>query len=360
VVRRGASSRKALVGLSGGVDSSVAAMLLVEQGYDVTGVTMSVYDGPVSSSGRSACYDCGEAEDIASASELAKLLGIPFHVLDCSAHYRELVLAYFRETYLSGRTPNPCVRCNHMLKFGVLPALAAKSGLDFAWFATGHYARTEPSPIYGRHVLMRGRDERKDQSYFLYRLSREQLSRTLFPLGGMTKEEVRALAARRGLPMHDRPDSQDFYSGEYAELLNVEALPGNIVDSRGTPLGRHAGFWRFTPGQRKGLGIAAKEPLYVLRVDAARNEVVVGTREESLTRGCVLEDLHFNVPPDTAGGVFQARMRSSQRPFEVTARPDPSGNLLIVEFAAPLQGAAPGQSLVLHLGDVVVGGGIVR
>jgi tRNA-specific 2-thiouridylase len=354
------SSRKALVGLSGGVDSSVAAMLLVERGYDVTGVFMSVYDGPASSSGGSSCYDRGEEEDIASASGLAKLLGIPFHVLDCSARYRELVLSYFRKTYLSGRTPNPCVRCNHMLKFGALPALAEKSGLDFARFATGHYARTEPSPLHGRHVLMRGRDERKDQSYFLYRLNREQLSRALFPLGEMTKEEVRALAARRGLPMHDRPDSQDFYAGDYADLLGVEDLPGNIVDAEGRILGRHSGFWRFTPGQRRGLGISAATPLYVLRINAARNEVVVGTREKSLTRGCVLEDLHFNVPPDTVGPVFQARMRSSQRPFEVTARPDPSGNLLVVEFAAPRQGAAPGQSLVLYLGDVVAGGGIIR
>jgi tRNA-specific 2-thiouridylase len=355
-----ARKERVLIGLSGGVDSAVAAVLLLERGYEVTGVTMAVYDGPPALSRGSACYDCGEGEDIAAAAALADMLGIPFHVFDCAGPYRETVLAYFRKTYLAGETPNPCVRCNSLLKFGLLPALARQKGLDHAYFATGHYARVVPVPRFGRHLLSRGRDIRKDQSYFLYRLTREQLDRALFPLGDMTKEEVRALAARHRLPMRDTPDSQDFYSGDYTELLAVQDRPGNIVDTAGRIVGRHSGFWRFTPGQRKGLGIAADAALYVVRVDALRNEVVVGPYGQSLRSGCLIGDLCLHIPPAEAGEALRARMRSSQPPIPVAARPGPAPDLLAVDFAEPQQGVAPGQSLVLYLDDLVVGGGIIR
>ncbi|MDR2160806.1 MAG: tRNA 2-thiouridine(34) synthase MnmA [Desulfovibrio sp.] len=351
---------RVLVGLSGGVDSAVAAVLLLEQGYQVIGVTMSVYDGPAAPSRGSACYDCGEAEDIAAASALAGQLGIAFHVFDCAGPYRETVIAYFRRTYLSGETPNPCVRCNPLLKFGLLPALAREKGLEHEYFATGHYARTRLSRRFGRHVLCRGRDERKDQSYFLYRLSREQLARALFPLGDLTKEDVRGLAASKGLPMRDTPDSQDFYAGEYAELLAVPDRPGDIVDETGAVLGRHAGFWHFTPGQRRGLGISSAFPLYVLRVDAARNQVVAGPYARTLRPGCLVGDLCLHVPPEEVEGELRARVRSSQTPVPVTVRHGPDPDLLMVDFAAPQPGIAPGQSLVLYQGDLVVGGGLIR
>jgi tRNA-specific 2-thiouridylase len=349
-----------LVGLSGGVDSAVAACLLLEQGYAVTGVTMAVYDGPPGPSRGNACYDCAEAEDIAAAADLAAGLGIGHHVFDCSGQYRRSGLDYFRAAYLSGKTPNPCVRCNHMLKFGILPALAAARGLHWEYFATGHYAHVEYARRFGRHVLRRGVEPGRDQSYFLYRLSQEQLARALFPLGAMRKEEVRALAARRGIPVHDKPDSQDFYSGHYTELIGANDRPGNIVDETGKVLGRHPGFWRFTPGQRRGLGVAAAFPLYVLRVDAARNEVVVGPYARSLADGCLVGEQHFAVPLEALAATdrLRARIRSSQPPLEVAVRPE--GDVLRVDFAEPGHGVAPGQSLVLYLDDMVIGGGIIQ
>ncbi|MDR2669059.1 MAG: tRNA 2-thiouridine(34) synthase MnmA [Desulfovibrio sp.] len=355
-IRRG---DKVLVGLSGGVDSSVAALLLLEQGLEVTGIMMSVYDGPPGASGGNACYDCAEKRDIESAASSARQLGIPFHVFDCAQRYRHDVLDYFRDAYLDGKTPNPCIHCNRRLKFDFLPALAERRGLHHDFFATGHYARVEFSEQYGCCILRRGLDAHKDQSYFLYRLEQEQLRRALFPLGNMRKAEVRALARERGLPVHDRADSQDFYSGDYTELLGIAPRPGNIVDESGKVLGKHAGFWNFTPGQRRGLGIAASEPLYVVRVDAATNEVVVGGRDATLSRSCLLEDLYIGLPQALCDGMLQAQVRSSQQPFSVQVTPGREKNTMVAEFAEAQHAVAPGQSLVLYLGDIVVGGGII-
>jgi tRNA-specific 2-thiouridylase len=351
------TSKNVLVGLSGGVDSAVAALLLIEAGFSVTGAAMSVYGGKEGPPGN-ACYGPGEAEDIRKAGEVAAHLGIPFHVIDCVDAYAEHVLGYFRQTYLGGGTPNPCVRCNAMIKFGLLPARARSQGIRADFFATGHYARTAESREYGQRVLLRGVDRRRDQSYFLYRLTAAQLESALFPLGDMGKDAVRGLAARAGLPVHDLPDSQDFYSGAYQELLGKAPLDGAVVDRAGNELGRHQGYWNFTPGQRKGLGISRAEPVYVLAVDPASNRVVVGNRSESSSSSCRLEHAHWHLPLGRVRNALTVRLRSSQEPAPATAREE-DGTIRLF-FDQPQHGVAPGQSAVLYDGDIVVGGGIIR
>lgn len=346
-------TKRMLVAFSGGVDSAMTALLLRDQGHEVAAAFMSVRgpDGPGEG--------CGAKEDAEAARRLAEELGLPFAAVDCSDAYRRLVLDYFRAEYLAGRTPNPCVRCNPLIKFRLLPELARRSGLEFDAFATGHYARVGYRPELGMHVLSRGADRGKDQSYFLYRLDADQLATTVFPLGGMEKKAVRALAAARGLAVHDKPDSQDFQDGGYAGLMRRDAMAGDIVDMDGKVLGRHQGYWNFTPGQRKGLGVAFREPLYVVTVEPARNHVVVGTKAEALSGGCRIASLHFLLPEPKAGAVLRGRLRSSQ-PLREMAVGEKDGGGLAIRFAEPLQGVAPGQSLVLYDGDDVVGGGVIE
>ena len=351
---------RVLLGLSGGVDSAVAAALLLERGYEVTAARMSVYDGEDDGTVTSGCYGRRADDDTASAAALAARLGLPFRVVDCAAVWREEVLDYFRGEYLRGRTPNPCVRCNEAVKFGAFLRLAEQSGAEFDYFATGHYARVEHSDEYGGPVLRRGADHQKDQSYFLYRLSRQTLGRLIFPLGELRKSETRRLAEARGLAVHDRPDSQDFYGGDYVDLIGAPDREGPVVDSAGRVLGRHRGFWRFTPGQRKGLGVTGPEPLYVLKVNAERNEVTIGPARENSFAGCVIDDCNFFLPEPEPGERYLARMRSSQPLQEVTVRAKKGGSRLCIDFERPLSGLAPGQSLVLYRDDLVVGGGIIQ
>ncbi len=346
-----------LVGFSGGVDSAMAALLLRERGHAVHGAMMSVRDAE----GRG----CGADGDREAAETLARTLGISLAVFDCSAAYGREVLGRFRDEYLAGRTPNPCVLCNPLVKFAALPAMAREAGIAFDCFATGHYARIARRG--GESVLLRGIDPGKDQSYFLYRLTREQLAGTLFPLGDWTKADVRREAERRGVPAFDKPDSQDFYAGDYAELLGAEDSAGEIVDVRGNVLGTHRGYWRFTPGQRKGLGVAHSEPLYVLRLEPEANRVVAGTREEELSSGCRADRLAFFRRRPEAGERLLGKVRSAQplRDMIVTETPgggDGGDGVMRVDFAQPVQGVAPGQSIVLYEqgGDAVLGGGVIR
>lgn len=352
---------KYLVGLSGGVDSSVAALILKQQGHEVIGATMAIWgkDGIALKEGhKGACYGPDEKEDIEEARKIAEQIGIPYHVFDCSEKYERIVLDNFKKEYLEGRTPNPCVWCNAQVKFGLLPQLAKANGLEFDKFATGHYARVEEGEN-GRFLLKRGVAPKKDQSYFLYRLTQEQLKGIYLPLGGKTKDEIREIAKANGLNSAEKPDSQDFYGGDYNELLNIEDKIGNIVDLNGKVLGTHKGIWNYTIGQRKGLGIAAAEPLYVLELRKDTNEVVVGFADKTFKNSLVANKLNWiAIDKLTEEMDVTAKIRSTQQPVPVKIIPVGEDEVKVI-FEDSQKSIAIGQSAVFYQDDVVIGGGII-
>jgi len=324
---------KVAVGMSGGVDSTVAALTLREQGHEVVGVTMTL--------GRE-----DETRNVAEAQSVADRLGVALQVFDLAAAWEENVLRDVRETYLAGQTPNPCVRCNETVKFGLLPQLAFDLGCER--FATGHYARLRQRE---RPVLLRGVDRTKDQSYFLYRVRPEVLARTLFPLGEMTKEEVRARARAFGLEASEKDDSQDFCGGDPMAIVAAAPREGNIITAEGKVLGRHMGYWNYTVGKRKGLGIGGGTPYYVTGLRAATNEVVVGTRDQ-----IVVSSFHIrNCVGEAVEGELTVKVRSAGEPKGPVRW---KGNE--VTCSEGLSGVAPGQSAVFFRGDEIVGGGIIE
>lgn len=358
---------KILVGLSGGVDSSVAALLLKEQGHEVIGATMSIWRDRTdlnlsvmkekSTCTHGACYGPDEKEDIESARKIAEQIGIPYHVFKCADEYEKIVLENFKDQYLSGRTPNPCIRCNALVKFGVLPFLAKQNGIDFDKFATGHYARIEEEN--GRYILKRAKNPKKDQSYFLYKLKQDQLANIYLPLGEYTKEQIREIARKGGLDVSEKPDSQDFYEGDYNELLGIEAKKGNIVNTEGKILGEHNGIWNYTIGQRKGLCISAPEPLYVLELRKDTNEVVVGYKDKTFKNVLNAVELNWiSIEKLTEPMKVTAKIRSTQQPTEATITPTGEDSVR-VEFDEYQKSIAIGQSVVFYDNDKVVGGGII-
>jgi tRNA-specific 2-thiouridylase len=353
------------VGMSGGVDSSVAARLLLDRGYRVIGLTMQVWDGSLAlpDNGRSGCYGPGEARDIEQARRMAAHLGIPHHTVPLTAEYKANVLDYFRREYLDGRTPNPCVMCNRRVKFGAFLDKARAMGLAFDRFATGHYARVECDASTGRHVLLRGADPQKDQSYFLSHLAQDQLRLLILPLGELCKDEVRRLARAAGMDeAADQPESQDFIeSDQYDAVFEGLAVnPGPIEDAAGHVLGQHRGIVYYTVGQRKGLGLSGtSEPLYVTGIDACRNTVIVGGVNALFSDGLTAGDINWiAVQGLTAPLRASVRIRQQHRGASATLTPLDGGNIEI-QFDEPQMAVTPGQIAVFYNGDLVLGGGTI-
>lgn len=320
---------------------------------------MSIWgkDGMAAKSGhKNACYGPDEKEDIEEARKIAAQIDIPYYVFNCVEQYEQIVLDNFKSEYIQGRTPNPCVWCNALVKFGVLPLIAKENGIEFDKFATGHYARVEEKD--GRFLLKRGIAPHKDQSYFLYRLKQEQLKNIILPLGSYTKDQIRKIAKDNGLEVAEKPDSQDFYDGDYNELLGVKEKDGNIVDLDGKVLGHHKGIWNYTIGQRKGIGVSATEPLYVLELRKDTNEVVIGPADKTFKKELTAVNLNWIAfdKLENERKVY-AKIRSTQQPTPVTITPN--GDDVDVVFDELQKSIAIGQSVVFYDEDVVLGGGVI-
>jgi tRNA-uridine 2-sulfurtransferase len=348
-----------VVAMSGGVDSSVAAALLAEAGHDVIGLSMQLYD---QSDGESGYGSCCSLEDLHDAGRVARRLNIPHYIVNFEHEFQRTVVANFVDEYVSGRTPIPCSHCNSDLKFSTLLDRSRAYGAEMV--ATGHYARIDIDPETGRQVLRRGRDTSKDQSYFLFSLTQEQLARASFPVGDLSKDAVRETARALGLAVADKPDSQEICfvpDGHYAAFIERNAgdldSAGAIVNQTGDVLGRHGGIHRFTVGQRKGLGIAAAEPMYVLELRPATKTVVVGQRAELERTSLMASQVNWIAgAPPTLPLRIMAQIRHRHLPAPASVRPLGEGRAA-VEFDAPVTAVTPGQAVVFYQEDVVVGGG---
>ncbi len=350
--------KKALIAMSGGVDSSVAALLMQKQGYDCAGATMLLHKSA------DANQTCGALSEVESARAVSESLGMSFHTFDCSELFESAVIERFVRAYEEGRTPNPCIDCNRYLKFDEFFKNAMNLGFDC--MATGHYANIEFCSESGRYLLKKAADPSKDQSYVLWSLRQEQLARTVFPLGGLTKAEAREIASEHNLATAHKADSQDICfvpDGKYAafvERFREKTYPaGDFVTTDGAVMGRHKGIIRYTVGQKKGLGLVLPEPLYVKAINPLTNQVVLGRSEELFSRELIAHDINLISLPEIKGEIrlkAKVRYRHTEEWATVTQLDD---DTLRVLFDEPQRAITKGQSVVLYDGDVVVGGGVI-
>ena len=351
---------KALIAMSGGVDSSVAALLMQERGYDCIGCTMKLYDNEDAGIDRS--HTCCSLDDIEDARSVARMLGIPYYVFNFKDEFRERVIDKFIRCYECGLTPNPCIDCNHYLKFDKLYQRSRELGCEC--MVTGHYARVERDGK--KWVLKKGFDAAKDQSYVLYHMNQELLAHLVLPLGDMKKSQIRELAEKHAFVNADKPDSQDICfvpDGDYARVIEMHTgrtyPSGDFVTRDGAVLGRHKGIIHYTIGQRRGLGIASARPLYVCAIDTERNEVVLGHEDDLLAAGAYAENMNW-ISGEIPAGEIRCRVKTRYRQKEQSARvrATDDGGIRIV-FDEPQRALTPGQAAVLYDGDVVLGGGTI-
>ena len=368
-----------VVGMSGGVDSTLTAYMLKERGCKVIGVTMSLWDdsfpvvqGDEAKAVKDACFGPGEADDIEECRRFCAKYDIEYHVIDVKEQYKREVIEYFKAEYRAGRTPNPCIRCNRMIKFGALLQGVEALGIKFDYFCTGHYAKiVRPEQgLYGTDVrpymIASATDVSKDQTYFVYRVPSVVLEKVRFPLALMKKSEVFELAKKAGLAAAERAESQDFISAEYFDLLFADkpSVPGDIIDLDGHVLGRHRGIEHYTIGQRRGLGVAVSYPVYVHSIDAKNNVVVLAPSAALDSAGLIADDFVWAgdvVPPPECEPIeAMVKIRLASRPVKAKIRrTSPAADEWEVMFETPQHAVAPGQSVVLYQDGVIIGGGII-
>lgn len=352
--------------MSGGVDSSVTAALLKEQGHDVIGVTLNVWPEGQNDDGSRAKACCGISA-VDDARRVADLLGIPYYVLNFRELFREFVIADFVREYTRGRTPNPCVRCNQHVKFR--PVLQRAAALGAHYVATGHYVRKDQDPLTGRHRLRKALDPAKDQSYVLFPMRQEELAKTIFPLGDLPKTETRRLAASFALPVANKAESMEICfvpDNKYSRYVENEApeaaQPGPILDSGGRYLGEHPGIIHFTVGQRKGLGLTSPDPLYVVAIEPERNALIVGSDKDLLCRELLADDLNLVALPALTEPLrcrARIRYRMHEAPATIEPVPEEGEGVVRVTFDEPQRAVTPGQAVVFYEGDIVLGGATI-